>query len=379
MPSILLKDAFLPPPELFAQTLVVSLVDMPATDQRWVVQRSALPNGEQTVTLTGPVLLANQPLLRHTGAQPYWLRYTAEGIKPIAQSFEQQPSFSLMHQKQAVAVTLLKSWFTAEGTRHLGQVLPPDSWMVMVEVDEPELVQQILEGRLTGFSLEGTFEVRPVQQKLTKSFVQRSLRALGLEHLSQRQEEGAALVHLQVVDLVQNQASASEEQAPEAMLEHQKLEAMPPPYWNQLWQWLLQLLLGKAIEVATQAASDAIADAIENHQKAAEPPAEAETDEVQHAEDTGSVQEPNPETPTTTVQALPEGLLQELEELRVQQQKQQQAIQELQVQLDALAASPAPVYAGLGVSTEQPPISVAEDVWLRMQALRKVRAQMHEV
>lgn len=382
MSQITIKEAFLPPPDLIEQQLVVSMVDMPATEQRWLISQPAEGDGfAPVIHLTAPVLLAGQLLWRQTGGQQYWLRYTTEAVAAIAEQFAAMPCFNSMHQDPLDA-TLVMSRISREAEMFQGQLLPTGSWLITVAIPLAQ-AGAVLAGRWTGFSLEGTFEIRPVELNANSSLFRRGLKKLGLSKVSHRQHCFARICTAEQLGTDQLAAPAADDQA---NLEHHELEAMPTPVLNQLWQWFLQLLLGKLVEVAGNAATQAIDHVFSGDQSAVPPPAEdvnpvvpAEAPPETTAEpaEDQSPAVPPADAPTVSVQEALQQLLDISTTLQQRLDAQTQRLAQVQVQLDALAASPAPLTDAQRELMDQqqhwPKPSTADEVWQRLQALRQTR------
>lgn len=116
--------------------------------------------------ITGPLMLANKPILRRDQYGEYYVYFEPDTIKQIAQKFFKkgyQSNVNLMHNDGMVVegLTMFESWIVDKerGIKPLRgfEDVPDGSWFGSFIVDNPEVWQGIKDGKFKGFSVEGVF------------------------------------------------------------------------------------------------------------------------------------------------------------------------------------------------------------------------------
>jgi hypothetical protein len=151
----------------------VALVDRPAIEKSFVAfadqrQQFAIKDEEEQI-ISGPLMLADTPIYRNDQNGEYYVVFTKDTIKQIAQKFFKkgyQQNVNLMHDDGRVVsgLTMFESWITDEkrGIKPMdgfGEV-PDGSWFGSFKVDNEEVWQMIKDGKVKGFSVEGVFNYR---------------------------------------------------------------------------------------------------------------------------------------------------------------------------------------------------------------------------
>lgn len=153
----------------------VALVDRPAIDKNFLafnennVQMSFAIQDEDEQIITGALMLADKPIYRNDENGEYYVVFTKETIKQIAQKFfakGYQSNVNLMHDsgQQLQGLTMFESWIT-DSKRGIQAMkgfedVPDGSWFGSFKVDNPEVWQMVKDGKVKGFSVEGLFSYR---------------------------------------------------------------------------------------------------------------------------------------------------------------------------------------------------------------------------
>ena len=125
----------------------------------------AIQDEEQRI-ISGPLMLANKPIFRMDSFGEYYVYFTADTIKKIAQKFFRkayQNNVNLMHDdgQQLDGITMFESWITDASRGILPmkgfEDVPDGSWFGSFKVENDEAWQMIKEGKVKGFSVEGVF------------------------------------------------------------------------------------------------------------------------------------------------------------------------------------------------------------------------------
>lgn len=145
----------------------ISLVEFPAIEENFIALNSvklASVNKERQM-LYGPALIPNKYILRidkNTGEE-YYIYFDAETIAKCAHLYLKknlQYNTTLEHEFSVMGCPVVESWII-EGEQdkayHFGLTAPVGSWIVGVNVTDAEIWQEVKDGNVKGFSIEGHF------------------------------------------------------------------------------------------------------------------------------------------------------------------------------------------------------------------------------
>lgn len=119
--------------------------------------------------ISGPLMLADSPIYRNDDRGEYYVMFTKDTIKQIAQKFFRkgyQNNVNLMHDdgEMLVGLTMFESFITDEkrGIRPMKAFadVPDGSWFGSFKVDNDGAWQMIKDGKVKGFSIEGVFNYK---------------------------------------------------------------------------------------------------------------------------------------------------------------------------------------------------------------------------
>lgn len=125
----------------------------------------AIQDEDQRI-ITGPLMLANKPILRRDKYGEYYVYFEPDTIKQIAQKFFKkgyQSNVNLMHNDGMVVegLTMFESWIVDKerGIKPLRgfEDVPDGSWFGSFIVENDEVWKGIKDGTFKGFSVEGVF------------------------------------------------------------------------------------------------------------------------------------------------------------------------------------------------------------------------------
>ena len=160
---------------------VVSLVDRPAIERSFLMfqehkeikQNFAIQSEEERI-ISGPLMLADTPIYRNDDNGEYYVVFTKETIKKIAQRFFKkgyQSNVNLMHDQGNLTegMTMFESWIKDDkrGIKAMKgfEDVPDGSWFGSFKVDNDEVWQMVKDGKVRGFSVEGQFNYRKTGDK----------------------------------------------------------------------------------------------------------------------------------------------------------------------------------------------------------------------
>lgn len=121
-------------------------------------------------------MLADKPIYRNDDNGEYYVVFTKDTIKQIAQKFfakGYQSNVNLMHDSgmKLEGLTMFESWIVDEkrGIKPMQgfEDVADGSWFGSFKVDNPDVWQMIKDGKVRGFSVEGLFSYKKadMQQK----------------------------------------------------------------------------------------------------------------------------------------------------------------------------------------------------------------------
>lgn len=136
-------------------------------------QNFAIQDEEQRI-ISGPLMLADTPIYRSDDNGEYYVVFTKETIKKIAQRFFKkgyQSNVNLMHDQGNLTegLTMFESWLKDDkrGIKAMKgfEDVPDGSWFGSFKVDNDEVWQMVKDGKVRGFSVEGQFNYRKTGDK----------------------------------------------------------------------------------------------------------------------------------------------------------------------------------------------------------------------
>ena len=115
--------------------------------------------------LMGAALIPDKPIYRKDGDEEYYVYFSKETIAKTAEAFfrnNNQNNATLEHSEVLENMTVFESWIVEDPNMDksiaLGfSALPKGTWMATYKIDNDELWNDIKEGKMHGFSIEGFF------------------------------------------------------------------------------------------------------------------------------------------------------------------------------------------------------------------------------
>lgn len=147
----------------------IGLVSEPAIQESWValndVKLSTI--NEERHMLYGPALIPNKQILRlDKDGNEFYIYFEADTIYRCAHLFMKkhlQNAANIEHDTPIQSGTVVESWIIEDSkhdkSAHLGMEFPVGTWMVGMHIeDDAATWQQVKDGSITGFSIEGRFD-----------------------------------------------------------------------------------------------------------------------------------------------------------------------------------------------------------------------------
>lgn len=152
--------------------VVNSIVDTPAHLRRFIANNSKIKMSynDEKMEVTGVVISANQPIYyRDQNTPECYLLFKPNVIRQIALNYFKKDGFNkvnFQHEGQIYEdkVVMIETYFS-KGKNEFG--VEDGSWITTYKVLDPNLYNEIKQGKYTGFSIEGNFLLKEL--KLNKS------------------------------------------------------------------------------------------------------------------------------------------------------------------------------------------------------------------
>ena len=131
---------------------------------------------EEKMLVAGPLLIPNKKILRIDGeGKTYYVYFTPETIEKIARKFmknKYNDAVTVEHERKVGGIYLTESWLVGQSGKDksnmYGFTLPIGTWFGVYDVSgNPKVWEQVKEGTFNGFSIEGLFEHKKSDLKLS--------------------------------------------------------------------------------------------------------------------------------------------------------------------------------------------------------------------
>ena len=142
----------------------VSIVDLPAIERNFIqLSKQAeikFSVNDEKRTISGPVLIPDQPIYRKIDGQEFYIKFTADTIKEYAIKFfkdKREGEGSVQHSIGFNGITFFES-FLLNSDRGLVPKefadLPNGTWFLSAKVENDDVWALIKDGTLKGFSVD---------------------------------------------------------------------------------------------------------------------------------------------------------------------------------------------------------------------------------
>ena len=131
---------------------------------------------DEKMIVAGPMLIPNKKILRlKEDGSSYYVYFSPDTIEKIARKFMKNKLLSevtLEHGQKTSGVHMVESWIVEHPTKDksnlYGFTLPKGTWFALYSVEEnPKVWDRVKQGEFNGFSIEGIFEHRKSDTKLS--------------------------------------------------------------------------------------------------------------------------------------------------------------------------------------------------------------------
>lgn len=156
----------------------ISLVEFPAIEVDFIAlskqQNIKLAEVQkERKMLYGAALIPDKLIYREDAdGTPYYAQFNSELIEKVAHNFllkNLQHSHTIEHTFSVVGLTVVESWIKegpSDKSVNLGFDLPDGTWFVGIKVNNEDVWNDVKEGKVKGFSIEGFFNEVGVQMSM---------------------------------------------------------------------------------------------------------------------------------------------------------------------------------------------------------------------
>lgn len=155
----------------------VSIVHSPAIEARFIAlkdqQFSFAKVDEEKKILMGPALIPGKPIFRKRGDHMFYVYFSQATVKRASELFfinGNQNNATLEHEMDVRGLTVVESWIVEDPemdkSKKYGFDVPEGTWMISMKVENDKIwEEQVKEGKVLGFSIEGYFADKATIQK----------------------------------------------------------------------------------------------------------------------------------------------------------------------------------------------------------------------
>jgi len=146
----------------------VSVVKSPAIEENFVALNKheiALKEvNEEKRLLMGAALIPNKQIYRHNGKDEYYIFFSEKTVRKASELFlmrGNQNNATYEHKQELNGMSVVESWIIedekTDKSRLYGFDLPVGTWMISMKVNNEDVWNDVKEGKVKGFSIEGYF------------------------------------------------------------------------------------------------------------------------------------------------------------------------------------------------------------------------------
>lgn len=174
----------------------VSVVHSPAIEENFIALNKHEIELKEVDTekriLMGAALVPNKQIYRRNAKnEEYYIYFSSDTIRKASELFlmrSNQNNATYEHEKKLTGLSVVESWIIddskSDKSRLYGFDLPKGTWMISMKVNNDEVWNDVKEGKVKGFSIEGyfadKFEMSAEEDEATE-VVNELKRLLGIE------------------------------------------------------------------------------------------------------------------------------------------------------------------------------------------------------
>lgn len=147
----------------------ISLVDRPAIESNFIALNENIKIEFKEVDkergiLMGAALIPDKQIFRKGKDEDYYVYFSKDTIRQASEMFFKngnQSKATLQHKEAVKGMTIVESWIVEDSQKDksnlYGFSYPEGTWVVSMKVDNPEIKEEVKNGKIKGFSIEGYF------------------------------------------------------------------------------------------------------------------------------------------------------------------------------------------------------------------------------
>ena len=158
----------------------VSLVADPAIEVGWVALSKDKKYQFKTIDakqqiISGPALIPNKQIYRKDESGEFYIYFSKETVSKCNELFFKnynQKNTTFEHEYAVDGNTVIESWLITDKendkSNSLGFNLPLGTWFISMKIDNPEVWAAVMDGSVSGYSIEGHFSDKLQMKRMTK-------------------------------------------------------------------------------------------------------------------------------------------------------------------------------------------------------------------
>jgi hypothetical protein len=146
----------------------VSVVESPAIEENFVALAKHEVELKEIDTekriLMGAALIPNKKIYRRNKEEEFYIYFSEDTVRRAMELFfinGNQSSATFEHKEAITGMTAVESWLIEDEKMDKSQLygfnLPKGTWMISMKVENDEVWQDVKDGKVKGFSIEGYF------------------------------------------------------------------------------------------------------------------------------------------------------------------------------------------------------------------------------
>jgi phage head maturation protease len=146
----------------------VSVVESPAIEENFVALAKHEVELKEIDTekriLMGAALIPNKKIYRRNKEEEFYIYFSEDTVRKAMELFFKkgnQNTATYEHKDAIKGMSVVESWLIEDEKMDKSQLygfnLPKGTWMISMKVDNDEVWQDVKEGKIKGFSIEGYF------------------------------------------------------------------------------------------------------------------------------------------------------------------------------------------------------------------------------
>ena len=135
-------------------------------------QNFSFPDAEEKMVV-GPLMIPDKLIFRvDENMDPYYVYFSKDTIASIAEKMMREKRLDIVNiehdQERPVEGFMTQTWIVedpaTDTSKNYGLDLPAGTWVGMYKIDDPEAWKMVKDGYITGFSIEGFFADKLIQE-----------------------------------------------------------------------------------------------------------------------------------------------------------------------------------------------------------------------